>query len=159
MIRRPPRSTLHVSSAASDVYKRQHTHTHTHAHTHTHKTKQTRTEIAYLLWGKRNDRPFQFQPTSKQTDRQTQTDKQTETASITNTQVSTFVSKFGNSGRLVFVLDGKAEDLGLQLVDACHQVVHQHTSLVQPPLHVDAVCVCERHRSNDRLRGERCIYY
>ena len=37
MIRRPPRSTLRPSSAASDVYKRQHTHT----HTHTQSAKQT----------------------------------------------------------------------------------------------------------------------
>ena len=36
MIRRPPRSTLLSSSAASDVYKRQHTHTHSHTHIHTH---------------------------------------------------------------------------------------------------------------------------
>ena len=36
MIRRPPRSTRVSSSAASDVYKRQHTQTHTHTHTHTH---------------------------------------------------------------------------------------------------------------------------
>ena len=35
MIRRPPRSTLLSSSAASDVYKRQHSRTHTHSHTHT----------------------------------------------------------------------------------------------------------------------------
>ena len=36
MIRRPPRSTLSSSSAASDVYKRQHTHMHIHIHTHTY---------------------------------------------------------------------------------------------------------------------------
>ena len=43
MIRRPPRSTLSASSAASDVYKRQHTHTHTHHNTtqHTHNTTHT----------------------------------------------------------------------------------------------------------------------
>ena len=63
MIRRPPRSTLFRSSAASDVYKRQLTHTHacmhthihtkvhacahtlSHAHTHTHTHAHTRTHM------------------------------------------------------------------------------------------------------------------
>ena len=47
MIRRPPRSTPKPSSAASDVYKRQHTHTHTHTrmdtHRHTHRRTYTHT--------------------------------------------------------------------------------------------------------------------
>ena len=50
MIRRPPRSTRKESSAASDVYKRQHPHTHTrthtwtHTHTHTQEHSDTKTE-------------------------------------------------------------------------------------------------------------------
>ena len=45
MIRRPPRSTLHRSSAASDVYKRQHTDKHSHTHTLTHANTHTYTHL------------------------------------------------------------------------------------------------------------------
>ena len=57
MIRRPPRSTLRCSSAASDVYKRQHMYicmrarTHTlcmHAHAHTHSCSLTHSHTHLL---------------------------------------------------------------------------------------------------------------
>ena len=66
MIRRPPRYTLSRSSAASDVYKRQHTdtqthrrtharthactHTHTFTHTHTHTHLPTIIKRRKLQW-------------------------------------------------------------------------------------------------------------